>query len=499
MKNKIIKAVIIVFVSFLSLNAQDNLQKGKNAITQGDYVSAVGFLENAVKVEKNYETYYYYGLALYKTGSLKQAEDNLKLALKDDDEGIHAMLTLGSLYSQQKKYQEADNIFKKAAKIAPENVNVLIAQADNYSLQGKIDEAIKVLTLATTFSKDNPNVYIGLGDAYRIRGSYKLANDYYKKALALKKIPAAYTGLGDSYFRMKKYNEAIIEYDNAIALDPNFADAYLGKGKILYFGGKYGDAAESFQKYSQLMPGSQEGNSYFAKTLFKQGDIFATRGQMDLANEKFDEAIKILNNVLTVDPKSITGNLFMAYTYTQKAFIDTANAETYQNKAIEYFKNVDSKDYEIEDLLKLAKLYVTQKNFSEAHSIFEKAEKMDSTYVELYREWGKAYFREGKFRDAYLKAVKALELGGDDTYGHFYLAITLYADAKYIESVPSFQKAIELDPSFLLAKEFLARAYRFGNKIDEAIKAYEEVLKQDPANQEAIDMIKALNAKKGSN
>jgi len=298
---------------------------------------------------------------------------------------------------------------------------------------------------------------------------------------------------------MKKYNEALAEYDNAIALDPNFAEAYLGKGKILYFGGKYGDAAESFQKYSLLMPGSQEGNSYYAKTLFKQGEVYGNRREMDKANEKFDEAIKILNDVLTIDPNSITGNLFMAYTYTQKAFIDSSNAEKFQNKAIEYFNKVDRKDFEIEDLLKLAKLYVVQKKFTEASAEFEKAEKMDSTYVELYREWGKALFREQKYSEAYLKAVKAVELGGDDTYGHFYIAICLYADKKYIESVPSFKKSIEIDPTFLLSREFLARAYRFGNNIDEAIKAYEEVLKLDPTHQEAIDMIKALNAKKNGN
>ncbi|MGV8017519.1 MAG: tetratricopeptide repeat protein [Ignavibacteria bacterium] len=309
----------MLFVFILNATAQSDLQKGKDAINRGDYVSAVNYLDNAVKSKQNYDTYYYYGFALYKTGSLDKAEDNLKKALKDDDEGVDAMLALGSLYSDQKKYDEANTWFKKALKIDPENINAMIAQANNFSMQGKIDDAIKSLTLATTISKENPKVYIGLGDAYRIRGSYKLAVDYYKKAIALKKLPNAFTGLGDTYYRQKKYNEAIAEYDNAILADPNYADAYFGKGKILYFGGRYTEAADAFVKYSQLRPGSQEGNSYYAKTLYAQGVDLVDKNQIEQGNEKYNEALKMLADVIKNDPKSIAGNLYTAYIYTEKS------------------------------------------------------------------------------------------------------------------------------------------------------------------------------------
>ena len=94
------------------------------------------------------------------------------------------------------------------------------------------------------------------------------------------------------------------------------------KVKFLYFGGKFGDAAEAFKKYSALMPGSQEGNSYYAKTLYAQGTYYIDRNQIEQANEKFNEALKILEEVLKNDPKSIAGNLYTAYIYTEKADID---------------------------------------------------------------------------------------------------------------------------------------------------------------------------------
>ncbi|MDD5362869.1 MAG: tetratricopeptide repeat protein [Ignavibacteria bacterium] len=494
----IVPVICLLFVFILNSNAQDDLQKGKDAINKGDYVSAVNFLSNAVKVKQNYETYYHYGLALYMTGSLDKAEQSLKSALKDDDEGIDAMLTLGAIYSDQKKYDDANLLFKKALKIEPDNINAMIAQANNFSLQGKIDDAIKSLTLATTISKENPKVYIGLGDAYRIRGSYQAAVKYYKDAIALKKLPNAFTGLGDTYYRQKKYNEAIVEYNNAITTDPNYADAYLGKGKILYFGGQYFEAAEAFTKYSQLRPGSQEGNSYYAKTLYAQGVDYFDKNQIDQGNEKFSEALKMLSDVLKNDPKSITGNLYTAYIYTEKADNDTTNKTDFLNKAVEYFGKVSIKDYELEDLQKLAKVNTSLKNYDEADKYYTMAVSKDSLDYITYYEWGKSQYKAEKFDLAIDKFQRAIDLGMKGKLPFLFKGFCYYSMKKYTEAAPMFQMAIDADSSYQLAREFLARSYRFASKNEEAIKAYEEVLKMDPENKEAIDMIKALNAKKNN-
>ena len=494
-------AACLFFAFVATTNAQDDLQKGKDAIGRGDFVTAVDVLSKAVATKQNYETYYYYGFALYKTGSVQKAEDNLKKAIAQDDEGIEAMIALGNIYSEQKKYDEANSLFKKGLKVEPENINLMIAQANNLSVQGKIDEAIIVLTRATSFSKENPKVYVGLGDAWKIRGSYDLAATYYKKAIALKKIPSAYAGLADCFAKRRKYNEAIIEYDNAINNDPNYADAYLGKGKILYFGNKYQEALEAFKKYSQLMPGSQEGNSYYAKTLYAQGSYYAERGQTEPANEKFAEALKMLEEVLKSDPRSITGNLYTAYIYTEKADLDEANKTEFLTKALDFFNKVSIRDYDIEDIQKFAKVNTSLKSFDEAFKHYNMAVNKDTTDddSETLYEWGKSLYKADKFDEALEKFQKSIDLGNKNMFTKLYMGFCYYSQKKYVEAAPEFKAVVEADPKFMMAREFLARAYRFANKNEESIKAYEEILQLDPEHKESLEMIKALKAKMNGN
>src|SRR6187399_1263654 len=153
--NKIVsKIFLLIVIVFLSSNlySQDKLEAGINAAKRGDYVKAVELLKVAANSEDNYEGYYYYGMSLMYTGSLKEAERYLNKALQKDNEGVYALIALGNLYSMKKDYSKADTYFKRALKAEPENMDVLLSQAKNYTVAGKIDDAITALTFATTIS-----------------------------------------------------------------------------------------------------------------------------------------------------------------------------------------------------------------------------------------------------------------------------------------------------------------------------------------------------------
>lgn len=486
--------ILCFYFSFLILSnvyAQDNLKKGISAVNRGDYITALNLLKDVVKTDKGYEANYYYGEALFKTGSTDDAEKYLNIALKDDDEGIMALKDLGEIYTLRKDYDRANSYFKKALKIEPQSVPVLVSQGAMLSAQGKIDPAIEVLTNAMSVDREHPNpsVLVALGDAWSARGTTpQLAIKYYKDALKINsKLAVAYYGLGKVYFKQKQYNESVNAFNTALEKDPNFAPAYLELGKLLYFNQDYGKAASVFIKYAQLVPGSQDGNSYYAKTLYAEG--------------KYDEALKLLSDVLKNDPKSVTGNLYTAYILSEQEVSDSLMQIENYNKAVEYFKKIPIQDMDQDDLIKFANVYVNLKSFDEAEPLLQKAIKIDSTYSDTYYNYGKMYFKNTSTDslvqiENYKKASEYFLMA--ESYGmkkqscYIYAGLANFYIKKYESAIAQFQQILSMDDKNTFAYTWIGKCYFVLGKKDEAIKSYEQILTYDPQNAETLDVLKKI-------
>src|SRR4030095_4639661 len=156
MITKISKKLIMLLILLVSFTAfaQDNLDNGIAAVKNGDYVRALDLLKGVSK--DSYNANLYYGIALFKTGSLADAEKFLKAAIKKDNEKPEAYSVLGEIYTQQKKYSDAAVQFETAKKYLPLNktadqldkeevdaiVSVLKAESENFIADAKVDKAI---------------------------------------------------------------------------------------------------------------------------------------------------------------------------------------------------------------------------------------------------------------------------------------------------------------------------------------------------------------------
>ena len=92
----LLRAVMFFMIFAAAVNAQDNLEKGMNAVKKGDYLGALNLLKGVSK--DSYDANLYYGIALFQTGSVKEAEKFLKDAVKKDEERPEAYSALGELY-----------------------------------------------------------------------------------------------------------------------------------------------------------------------------------------------------------------------------------------------------------------------------------------------------------------------------------------------------------------------------------------------------------------
>lgn len=488
MITKITRSLLILFMALtaISLKADDNLDRGIAAIKAGDYVKALDILKNVPK--DSYEANLYYGVALYKTGSLADAEKFLKASIRSEEENPLAYSTLGEIYSEQKKYSDAAAQFEKSKKFLPLNkakdqldkeeidliVAVLKAESENFIADGKVDKAITSLTQAIKIYDDkNPLLYVGLGDAYLARGSNDLAKNNYDQSLKLKaKYAPAIYGLGTISFKKKKYSEALDLYIQATDADNNFAPAFFGKGLIFYLIDKFKDAAEAFERYDKLLPGSPRGKTFLAKSYYGMGEL--------------DKALEILDQVLAKDPNYSEANKYKAYVLIEKKEYD---------KAEEYFKKVKPEDLNSEDYMKWSKIPADKKEYAKAYELLDRAISLDSNDENIYFEYGKVLFAEQKYAEANAKFIKSIELGIINLGAYVYSGVCYYYTKEYDKGIEILKKCIEKDPAIKSAWLWLGNNYINLNMNTEACDSYKKYLEFEPNDQFALDQVSKICGK----
>jgi tetratricopeptide (TPR) repeat protein len=475
------KAYAVLFlVTAINAYAQDNLEKGIAAVKKGDYVNALSLLKGVSK--DSYDANLYYGIALFKTGSLKDAEKLIKDAVKKDEERPEAYAVLGTIYSSQKKYGDAAAQFDASKKYLPLSktsdqldkeeivliINVLSLEAENFIADGKVDEAIKSLTAAKIYDSNNPAIYAGLGNAYLARGAFDIAKTNYEQALKFKPgyAPALY-GLGRVAFKQKKYSVSLEEQIKATEADNNFAPAFFEKGLIFYLLDKFNDAIEAFERYDRLVPGSPRGKTYLAKSHYGKGEL--------------DKAMEILDEVLAKDPDYGEANKYKAYVLIDKK--DYSKAE-------EYFNKVKPEDMNAEAYAKWSKIYTEKKEFFKSYEYLDKAVAADSNDENVYFEYGKALFNEQKYADALLKFSKSIELGILNVAAYVYSGICYFYLNEFDKGVEILTKSIELNSNVASAWLWRANNYAGVAKNTEACADYKKYIEFEPNDPFAQEQVK---------
>ena len=138
---------------------------------------------------------------------------------------------------------------------------------------------------------------------------------------------------GAVYQTLGKLDESVMSYLKAVAIKPNYADAYSNMGAALQTQGKLEEASRAFKKALEIQPNN-------ANTLSNIGVIFKDKGQ-------FEEAIVAYDKVLAIRPDSFDaynkiGNVLQAQGKLEEA-IDAYNkalslrpdyAEAHHSKSI---------------------------------------------------------------------------------------------------------------------------------------------------------------------
>ncbi len=162
---------------------------GTSFLQTTNYLEAISYLDNAIKLNSNYaDAYNNRGIALAEIKNYSDAIKDYDLALKLNKNFFNAYLNKGVALKNLRKFKKAIESFNFSNKLNP----------------------------------NNSEVYNNLGNVYRELLLYEKATSCYRKAINLNKNYAiAYNNLGIVLQAQHKFMEAEINYSKAFSLDKN--------------------------------------------------------------------------------------------------------------------------------------------------------------------------------------------------------------------------------------------------------------------------------------
>jgi tetratricopeptide (TPR) repeat protein len=188
----------------------DFLTFGKKLYYNGDYEGSLNALNEAIKLNPNdYTSWYYMGLVLSKLNKKDEALNAFNEAITINPKYAKAFLAKGNLYDKSEEYKKSIECFNKAIKL----------------------------------NKNYYSAYCNKAIAYNKLKKYKKALNCLNKAIKIdsKKVDAWYIK-GAILIDIKKYDEALKCFNNFLELNKNNYKIYYKKIALLYILGKYDEA-----------------------------------------------------------------------------------------------------------------------------------------------------------------------------------------------------------------------------------------------------------------
>lgn len=267
-------------------------------MNQGKLNRALEVLDAIGKLEPYDEDVHLHKAGIYsQLRNYRRAIDHYKRALELAEEGQDdILLDLAFEYENIESYDQAIDCLKRALTINPENEAVLyelaycfdLADAHRaaivffreftnehpYSFVGwynlgnalsrmeRMEESNEALDLCLTIEEGFTSAYFSKARNLLLMGDYPAAVDCYRETIAHDGPQAVtFSYIGECFEKMERYEQALIHYDQALALDPNWTDAWVGRGVVKDMQGRTAEAVKDLEVAVRLNP--ENGDAWY--------------------------------------------------------------------------------------------------------------------------------------------------------------------------------------------------------------------------------------------
>ncbi|HIQ37043.1 MAG TPA: tetratricopeptide repeat protein [Desulfocapsa sulfexigens] len=402
-------------------------------------------------------------------------------------------LLLARLNIRNGKIDEAIKLYTELIDLTPEDETMLLRLGFLYSEQKRYMEAEQTFYRALSINHDSLFAHLYLARlAVQTRDMDKAAT-WYEKALAINWSADLALELAEFYGMQKNYKAVELQYRTILKKQPNDHRAGLGLVHTLLLQDKENEALEIL---TDLRANSEDPN---------QIDIIAAR--LYLRSENLEKAAAILEPIATLEEVPEATYMLAAIRYQQKKFdvalslLHTIEKESVHHedsiflqvrillekeesdKAIELIHQTltyeDTVTPELYTLL--ASLYMEQKQLQKGYDILDIALVKYPDNAKIYFEYGILLEQDSLQQQAITHMKKVLELEPDHAEALNYLGYTWAENNVNLEKALEYiQKSMQLKPGSGYIQDSLGWVYFRMGKLDLAIKEILAALQLEP-------------------
>jgi tetratricopeptide (TPR) repeat protein len=442
---------------------------------------------------------------------------------------VDVHLTLGTIYLDRHRLNDALREFDEALRQDPRRADVVKLMALAYGLANEPSEAAQALERASALEPNNAITHYELarqhakmGEETEAQSALRLFRESRARQLSESRsadttsapfervgllpqmdgvapiFPPALYASSFALLTEGAYGEAIIRFRQAVTLDPLTSESAqasdrLAQGRAALRQGNLPSALSHLRSAVESEPDRAEAHRILATAYGADGQYDRSveqfeaairanpsdeRSRMALADVlatigQFTRAERVLNDALQVIPNSGRAHFDLGRLYRVLGRYPEAARQFEEATRFSPIVGLDSV-YEM-----IGAIYAGQANFDRAAEFYAKRVDVNPNNADAHRSLGEAHLRQDRDDEAMAEFMVTLLIDPSSSSAYGGLAQAHLRAGKYAEAADTARRALELDPSLRQVRYALATALMRLGKTEEGAKQMEEFRRRD--------------------
>lgn len=433
----------------------------------------------------------------FERGELQKTETVLADVIKDSPGDFAAHHLLGRIYTQNKRYAEAEEHLKAAIAANPESSEALRDLGEVYRRTQNRPAALEYLSRSVAIKPDQPTTQYDLGMLHLEGGDARSAARHLELA---RTYGLGHTGvlihLAKAYLKLQQTEEGLDTLHVMLEKSPREAPLQLEAGKILFENLMYEEARGPLRTAWELSPDSYEAAFYVALVHYLLGEQEASLsvllklrasgnstpevvnllGAVRAKMGETDEAVNVLRGAIDAAPERPDAYFNLGLILLERG------DRTQANQLLERGGQVYRADAKVFYILSTQQACADVRQQLEKSPATNHKVSASSERASFYVQLGKAFQERLHFTTAAELLRNAWQLNPDDPDTLLLLGISCYNLAEQPSALAMFRKAATLRPNLDTAYYFLGNAYMSVGTNHDAIEAYRQAIRIAPSN-----------------